>query len=181
MKIKEVIQLENGNTRCCYLIPDGIFWRAYEKSAFWFVKNLKPYLITKKHFKGINADVAFLGFPDTVLHEILALVEANGYLVNKQEKMVTIGGIEIMEGFENWKNEIPYQTPDQPKPLLVREPAGKYETVQGFEAPQSLLRSSEGIAALALARIKSFPIAERTPLECQQFIVELQNIIHGTI
>jgi len=181
MKIQDVLKMEEYNTNNCYLTKDGMFWRAYEKSAFWFVKNLKPYLLTKKHFKGINADVVFLGFPDTVLHEILALVEANGYLVNKQEKMVTIGGIEIMEGFENWKNEIPYQTPEKPKPLLAGEPAGKYETVQGFEAQQSLLRSSEGIAALALARIKSFPIAERTPLECQQFIIELQNTINGTV
>jgi hypothetical protein len=65
MKIKEIVKLEEDNHDKCYLIKEGLFWRAYEKSAFWFVDKLRSYMITKKHFKGLNADVAYIGFPDT--------------------------------------------------------------------------------------------------------------------
>jgi hypothetical protein len=34
MKISEIIKLEKDNTSKCYLTKDGMFWRAYEKSAF---------------------------------------------------------------------------------------------------------------------------------------------------
>lgn len=107
MKIQEIINLEEDNHNRCNLIKDGIFWRAFEQSAFWFVNNLKPYSITKKHFKGLHADVAYLGFPDSVLHEIIAVAEAKGCMVNKQEKMVSIEGCELADGFENWKTKIP--------------------------------------------------------------------------
>lgn len=162
MKIQDVLILERENTNKCYLIKDGIFWRAFEKSAFWFVNNLKPYTITKKHFKVINANVAYLGFPDSTLNGLLIIAETKGYIVNRHEKQVTIEGFEISDGFEQWKDEIPYQTPDNQNISLVNEPAENYDS---------------GL----IAKIRKFPVAERTPIECQQFIIELQNTINGTV
>jgi hypothetical protein len=34
MKMQEVVTIEKDNTNNCYLIKEGLFWRAYEKSAF---------------------------------------------------------------------------------------------------------------------------------------------------
>lgn len=162
MKMQEIIKLEEDNTNNCYLIKEGLFWRAYEKSAYWFVNNLKLYTITKKHFKGLNSDVAYLGFPDSTLNGLLIIAETKGYTVNKQEKQVTIEGFEISDGFEQWKDEIPYQTLDNQNISLVNEPAENYDS---------------GL----IAKIRKFPVAKRTPIECQQFIIELQNTINGTI
>jgi hypothetical protein len=162
MKMQEINKLEEDNTNKCYLIKDGIFWRAFEKSAFWFVNNLKPYAITKKHFKVLNANVAYLGFPDSVLNELLIIAETKSLTVNKQEKLVTISGFEISDGFERWKDEILYQTPDNQNISLVNEPVENYDS---------------GL----IDKIRKFPVAERTPIECQQFIIELQNTINGTI
>jgi hypothetical protein len=164
MKIKEIVKLEENNHDKCYLIKEGLFWRAYEKSAFWFVDKLRSYMITKKHFKGLNADVAYIGFPNTVLSELLTLAESKGYIVGKPEKLVTISGIEISDGFEKWKKAIPNVIPDENTiNSMVNEPEEKYDKVQGFAAPK-------GIATLILAKIKLFPTAERTPIQCQQFI-----------
>jgi len=33
MKIQEINKLEEDNTNNCFLIKEGLFWRAYEKSA----------------------------------------------------------------------------------------------------------------------------------------------------
>lgn len=36
MTVKEIIQIENGNRNTIILLREGIFWRAYEKSAYAF-------------------------------------------------------------------------------------------------------------------------------------------------
>jgi hypothetical protein len=36
MKVFDIYKLENSNANKCYLIKDGIFWRAWEKSAMLF-------------------------------------------------------------------------------------------------------------------------------------------------
>jgi hypothetical protein len=162
MKISEIFDIEKENLSSCFLIKDGIFWRAFEKSAYWFVTNLKPYSITKKHFKGQNSDVVYLGFPNGILTELLSMAEDKGFKVDKLEKLITINGIEMSECFDQWKEALPYQMPDDNKKNMVNEPEEKYDS---------------GL----VARIRKFPVAERTPIECQQFIIELQNSINGTI
>jgi hypothetical protein len=162
MKMQEVVTIEKDNTNNCYLIKEGLFWRAYEKSAFWFTNNLKPYTITKKHFKGLNSDVVYLGFPNTAISELLSLAKSKGYTVDSQEKLITIRGIESLDGFEQWKAVIPYQMTGDNSKGTLSEPEEKYDS---------------GL----VARIRKFPVAERTPIECQQFVTELQNTINGTI
>ena len=162
MKISEIFDIEKENLSSCFLIKDGIFWRAFEKSAYWCVTNIKPYSITKKHFKGQNSDLVYLGFPNGILTELLSMAEDKGFKVNKLEKLITINGIEISDGFVQWKEAIPYQMPDDNNKSMVSEPVVNYDSVLA-------------------TRIRKFPIAERTPIECQQFIIELQNSINGKI
>jgi hypothetical protein len=51
-----------------------MFWRCYENSAFLFVSLVKPYHITIKNYKELGMDVAFLGFPDSVMEQIKELM-----------------------------------------------------------------------------------------------------------
>lgn len=50
MTIKEIIQIENGNGNTIILLREGIFWRAYEKSAYAFSMQIHPYIIRKSKF-----------------------------------------------------------------------------------------------------------------------------------
>ena len=48
MTVKEIIQIENGNRNTIILLREGIFWRAYEKSAYAFSMQVHPYKPTRK-------------------------------------------------------------------------------------------------------------------------------------
>jgi hypothetical protein len=53
VQIKEIIALESNNTSNTILFREGIFWRAYKRSAYYFV-TLKKSLIPSLRFKHIE-------------------------------------------------------------------------------------------------------------------------------
>lgn len=63
MTVKEIIQIENGNRNTIILLREGIFWRAYEKSAYAFSMQVHPYKPTRKWVIAVKQDVVSLGFP----------------------------------------------------------------------------------------------------------------------
>lgn len=46
-----------------YLFKEGVFYKAYNQNAMWFVQNIKPYKVTVKHIKYLNQEVFSVGFP----------------------------------------------------------------------------------------------------------------------
>lgn len=167
MKIQEILNLEHDNVSTCNLIKDGIFWRAYEKSAMLFVSHIRKYSTTKRYFKIVKGYVVYLGFPDSSKPEVLEIAVEKGFSINKNENQISIGGIDEMDGFEKWKDEIPVYASEK-KPQNLNEPVVGYSTkVENNTDLQN--------------RIMRFPIAERTPMDCQKFIIELQNIVNGTV
>jgi hypothetical protein len=160
MKIGEIQQLELGNDKSCFLIKDGIFWRAYEKSAMFFVQQIKNYQLTRKYFKNIGTEMVYLGFPDKALNDVLALCTAKEFEVRQNNEMLEIAGFDYHEGFDSWK-----KTVEKTEPSTVSEESVEYNTVSGT----------------VFRKILDFPLAERTPLDCQNFILELKNTINGTV
>ena len=67
MTIKEKIEYEDG--QLVHLWKEGVFWVAYEQSAYLVsqVKKLKP---TKKYVKTAGREVVSVGFPSSVLADI---------------------------------------------------------------------------------------------------------------
>jgi len=58
MKIEEILKTEDNLN--IYLHNEGLFWRAYEYSAFTFVKSIKQYNAKKKFIKKVNSDIVNL-------------------------------------------------------------------------------------------------------------------------
>lgn len=80
MTKKEIFDAELDNKDRIYLYLEGTFWKAYERSAFRFVKEVKPYLAKKKYVKTIGEEMVALGFPDSYLAEVnkkLSLLESS--------------------------------------------------------------------------------------------------------
>lgn len=151
MSISEILKLEIQNTNVL-LHKEGIFWRAYERSAFLFIKNIKEYQLTKKFYKNVNQEIVYLGFPQTSFSNIEELCKSLKLSIKKKENQIIITGIEQskINSFNDWKKEIPiYQNSKTfPKLALENKIAGK---------------------------IRNFSVVSKTPIECQQFIIELQN------
>ena len=153
MRIKDILQLENSNTLSIILHKEGLFWRAYELSAYLFTLYIKDYQVTKKFYKNAKQEVVYLGFPANFLEQILKIAKEKN--ITKKETQIFIGKYELKkEDFINWKSDIQlWQSSEKVKTDL-----------SGFE---DLIGLSD--------KIKNFPIASKTPIECQQFIIQLQN------
>lgn len=156
MKLSEVLLLESNNNETIHLLKDGLFWRAYDLSAFLFVTHIRKYQLTKKFYKNVNAEIVHLGFPDTVLEDTLkGLALAN---IQRDEKLIIIKGYRYEKlHYDNWKASISLKT-------------GK--------ATNSPSNNNTGV----LHRITTFDTLNKTPFECQQFLVNLQKELRdGTI
>lgn len=151
MKIADIIKTEDNTN--IYLHNEGLFWRAYEYSSFAFVKNIKPYNAKKKFIKIVNSDIVFIGFPDSVLPNILDLCKQKDYAVNKNDKLITIELKTKKEGYVKWKDEIKIE-----------------DSIKIKKNDVSLIE-----------RIVSFPLAAKTPMEAQQFLYKLQMEINGNL
>lgn len=162
MQIKAIIAQESTNTCSIILFREGIFWRAYERSAFLFTKHIKPYQLTKKYFKNVESEVVFCGFPNTTLDELLAKVCDKE--IFKEDDTIRIAGFEKVENevFNVWKNGIP---------IAVKESEPEY----------SVNDNSYNSKEVVLQSLRNFRVANSTPLECQQFLMEMQKQLDGTV
>ena len=74
MTIREKIDVAAVATeQQIHLWKEGIFWVAYEQSAYlvWLLKKYKP---TKKFIKSVGMEVVSIGFPATALASVMELI-----------------------------------------------------------------------------------------------------------
>jgi hypothetical protein len=169
MKIKDILKIEQNNKTSIFLIKEGFFWRAYERSAYHFVQNIKKFQITKIYVKKVKQEIIFLGFPDSILEQILKIVETihvSSLHVIKKETIIEIQGFADTQGFEQWKEGIKL------KVNPVRDVACNVST------------SHPCIFALSnfnhiIEKIREYPIINKTPVQAFNFLAELKNEING--
>ena len=147
--ISEIVDKENGNKNNIYLYKEGSFWKAYEHSAYLFVKNIRAYQTKLRFYKNIDMEIISIGFPDVALAGIMEKAK----VMAQHETQVTLelDNEMILDDFAAWKSQTP----------LSEMPKSKNE-------PKELTGS-------VLEAIRSFPLANATPLQCMQFIAEMQN------
>ncbi len=132
----------------------------------FFHRHIKSYEIKAKRFKGINATMVFLGFPDTGLEKIKALCFEKGLETGIQDKLIIISGFGGVDGFDEWKIDFISHQP------IAAEPE------QEYQIKNHSIRKDENEL---IESIRCFPIASKTPMECQQFLFLLQNRINGAL
>jgi hypothetical protein len=165
MKIFDIYRLEHNNKDACYLIKDGLFWKAWERSAMLFQRYVKSYEITTRYFKGINTTMVYLGFPNQYLTKIKDNCIAEGFDFLSIGGKIEISGFNDVDGFSEWKETITEKlslaSESQPSYVSEKKRLDEYRCFK--------------------EEIIKFPLAVKTPFECQQFIYELQQKLNGTI
>lgn len=63
MTQKEIYELEKANFDGTYLHREGIFWKAYEKSAFRLVALTYKFKPLKKYINSVGISIVSVGFP----------------------------------------------------------------------------------------------------------------------
>jgi len=70
MTLKEKVTLAAQPNRM-YLFKEGMFYKAYNQNAMWFVQQIKRYNVTVKYIKNIQQEVFSIGFPTLLCEYIL--------------------------------------------------------------------------------------------------------------
>lgn len=147
--IKEKLKFEERNERTVRLWPEGAFYKAYERSAYLFVSQVRSYEVRRLFVKSIGQDVMSIGFPQTVLTS----------LDMPHEK--SADGAVVLQ----------LSTPlDEQQFLLWRD-------AQAAPIPNQTSEIKKEHADIA-DRIRRFNLATATPMQCMLFLSELQQILN---
>lgn len=182
MTIKEIIQIENGNHNTIILWREGIFWRAYEKSAYAFSMQIRPYKPTRKWVVAVKQDVISLGFPASAAETVL---DAHQVLLQQDNRLVLAASPITAEDFENWKQAVAMTLPDNgrqqkdgTRPLMPAAATANAVSAQA-SAPAQLPSSATAPANTGCddlaGCIRRFNIESKTPVECMLFLMELKR------
>jgi hypothetical protein len=169
MRISDILIKENNNSGQIILHKEGLFWRAYEQSAYLFSKHVRKYQVIRKHFKNVEKDIVLLGFPHGAKVDVLKYISKQD--IKSNEKQIIISGYQFDEAvFLEWKNSIEFKASTMPDNSLASEPEISY-SVNKQDNPENSI----------MEMIQKFPVALKAPIECQQFIIEIQKQINGSL
>ena len=135
MKIEEVLSIESTNNDSIILFKEGIFLRAYEQSAMRFTEYIANFKVFKKHYKIVNADVCYLGFPYSnfkVLfekHHIVKFAET--------ERSVMVYACPSKQNYEEWKSKIHLPTVEDVSPQVLFRPDVKPKDLKNLQIYKS--------------------------------------------
>ena len=94
------------------LYKEGMFWKAYQQSSYLFVKNIKEYLVLKKHIKSASTDIVSLGFPVPSLDKVLG--ERKYEIIDNVKVLVSLCAEYQESDYASWIESIPIAQNNQP-------------------------------------------------------------------
>lgn len=149
MDLLTKLNKENGNTSCIYLYAEGIFYEAYERSAYAFVMHIQPFKVRRMHPKKAKQDVLSIGFPISSVDKILAArkynTDENGNLCVILNPDETISEDDYLEWQTRAKHEL--------------------STIQEKVNPERIVEI-----------IRNFPMKDRSTIECILFLGDLKKL-----
>lgn len=186
MTSRDFIQAEAENTDRIVLYREGLFWKAYERSAFAVCTQIRPFKPTKRSLKTLGGgELVSIGFPTRTEDRVLAGLERLSAGPERLE-VRTASPIDIAQ-FEAWKASVPL-APSYPVRAAACAPSPAYA---GTPARQECNPVTTGVSAAGRAdfpsevacrvaeSIMGFDLASKTPVECMLFISGLKELLAG--
>jgi hypothetical protein len=150
----EILAKEALSEPRIYLYREGIFWKAYQRSAYRVLQRRPDFKLKKKYIKAVSCEVVSLGFPIDTLYRIFDKQE----IEEIDEKVVAISGNDTgMQAYQEWFAAVPLS--DQ----------------VGIAAPLPSVPALSGSPEIVLRKIREFPIEQSTPLECMMFLARMRK------
>ena len=203
MTSKDFIRAEAENTDRIILYREGLFWKAYERSAFAVCTQIRPFKPTKRSLKTLGGgELISIGFPSNTEERVL---DGLTRLETEPDRLgLSARRPIVVEEFEAWKASVPLALPrsksgtgDNPtdsSPYVcaaVPKGVGAAVTCDGVPAmqEQKTLTGLPAAAAQAMPdftlstacavaeRVRGFDLASSTPMECMLFISDLKKML----
>lgn len=97
--ITEILGKERESDDKIYLHREGIFWKAYQRSAFHVIQRRGGMKLTKKYVKTVKCEVVSLGFPDVTLLKMFREEEINK--LNEKTLLIHVDKLNPQE-YDRW-------------------------------------------------------------------------------
>jgi hypothetical protein len=164
MSIQEITTQEDCNTGEIHLHKEGVFWKAYQQSAYLFTQEVKAFNTSKRLVKSVGRVVVSLGFPQNALGKYFNKKQ----LTEVDEKQLLITGYSLRrEDYQQWLESLP---------LTERSASERQSENEQMKSPQPI--GNEGVV---LASLRDFRVERSTPMDCLLFIVALQKQLDGSL
>lgn len=164
----ERIDKENRNTSNLILYAEGIFYKAYERSAYVFHTRINAFRLKVKTLKDLEHPFLTLGFPMTQKEKYLKgleIVEENAeYLIAKLPEPIDL------EDFKAWKTFFVNDTNDkgcEKDETLVKDKRDNVNVPVADENSKILKEYMKKVLALNMTAM--------TPMDAFNFLYQLQN------
>lgn len=120
MKIIDIFNIEHNNDSQILLFKEGLFFRAYERSALRFIEKVADFHVLKRTYKVINNEMVFVGFPAANLERLL---QGKGLAAPVVVPFgVALNGFTENRDFVKWKDSIPDSSKQEDEQrLLIQE------------------------------------------------------------
>lgn len=202
MTSREFIQEEAGNEDRIVLYREGLFWKAYERSAYAVCTQIRPFKPTKRSLKTLDGGaLVSIGFPcsteNRVLDGLTCLETGADRLVLSARRPIAVGE------FEAWKASVPLALPRSPKADAENSAVSsscvrgavpesgtavacddvsvmqEQKTLTGLPAAaaQAMPDFTLSTACAVAERVRGFDLASSTPMECMLFISDLKKML----
>ena len=160
MTIDEAVT-KSAESLTIFIVKEALFCNVYEQSAWRFIELIKPYKPIRKRVKKLNMDVVSIGFPKSQLPVISEIAHQNGFTLAQEESgsftIQILGEPDV--NFDEWKQSIP---------LNLMEKPGLTD--------QSISESQVELFSI-VKEVELFTVADHTPMQSMQFLIDLQNKI----
>lgn len=157
--ISEILFWEKSNRSSINLHLEGLFWRAYQESAFRLQQYYTSYKVLKKYIKAAGQEIVYLGFPKNSLSSVFKEEEIEQ--VNEKLIRVQCPEADIQE-YEKWFSSIEI--------IERKEIHTKYTLLP---EPDKTDSHEEEVIRL----LRGFKIEHSTPIECMLFLTRLKDMI----
>lgn len=185
MTLKEIFDIEQGNSELVYLYSEGLFWKAYEKSAFRMVRYVGKFKETKRFIKYLGTDIISIGFPKAGEEKFLAAAT-----IEKREEtgmIVRIGEPFEEREFQDWKNSVTLAAPRKGKKEKEGTPDYSnvnatahvnHPTVISFMVTNGTpANDTMDPVGEIVYKLRNFQIENHTPMECMMCLAELRKLV----
>ena len=160
-QIKEILQAEQKNDGSFIrLYAEGIFYKAYERSAWMACRVLHPFMVKKRAVRKVGQEVVSVGFPKTSLQKWAGERQVED--AGDESVLIHLSEDERVpfdeKEFEAWKSEVT---------LSVNESVA--------EQPMTVQPALTNVEVDICQSIRRFPIENKSPMECMLFVSELKS------
>ncbi len=199
MTTRELLHSEADNRDRIVLYREGLFWKAYERSAFAVCTQIRPFKPTRRAIKSAGgAHLVSIGFPVTSEETVLKGLQR--VEVTPECLVVAAPRAIVVVEFEAWKAAVPLQLPrkssaapdgSSPSATAAASEVGAAVRAEAVAGPPpahpltglpALPETDRNDAMLAaeravVERLRRFDLASSTPMECMCFLSELKKTL----